>query len=266
MDNQELQNKIDELSRVVKTQGEQIVALENKPIRLDRYLDNSSKDIMGDIISDRIIDIVWDKYFYYFSTFESADAWDVISNAAAPIQGAGLTLETTAVADNRSSAAEYVKFQKVMSFDEESRFRTLFYLDINSTAADIDYSMSIGSGIPTPLSNRYGFRLEDNKLYGITSNGSSETKVELLTTDVDQGGGIEAFIYLVEARNYPGKKVDFYVSDAGQATLKFKGSSTTNLPSGSSGTSISFDLYTRTTTAKRAFIDFVEYIQVRPIR
>src|SRR3990167_5063704 len=56
--NEELNNRIDELSRLVKTQGEKLAVLENKPIQLDRLLDNSSKDVIEIIVSERIKNIV----------------------------------------------------------------------------------------------------------------------------------------------------------------------------------------------------------------
>ncbi len=262
---EELSSRIDEQSNLIKKQDEKILELEEKPVMLDRYLDNQSKDILATVIEERIMDLVWNKYFYYFSTFESVDSWDVISDAVSQITSSGLLLETLATIDDRSNASKYVKFQNVMSFDEESRFRTLFYLDVNTTAADIDYSMSIGLGIPTPLQKNYGFRLEDNILYGICSDGTTESKVAILTTNAAQGGGSEAFVYLIEARFYPGNKVDFYISGSGDATLVHKGTLTTNLPTGANG-SINFDLYTRAATTKKAFIDFCEYIQIRPTR
>lgn len=337
---EELSSRLDERDKQDEERDEKIETLEQKPVILDRNLDTQSKIIIEQTISDRILDIVWDDYFYYFSTFEGADGWDVTSEAVLPVQGSGMTLQTKAEVDDRSNAFKSVSFQRVMDFDNESRFRTLFYLDVDTVAQEytldydaqsanftvgatltggtsnataiivadsdsgatgtltigaisgtfqndetitddvtgsatsdgtvtaidtIDYSLSVGSGILIPLSNRYGFRLEDNKLYGICSDGSTESKVELLTTEADQGGGNEGFLYLIEARFYPGTRVDFFVSDVNDAELKFKTSLSDNLPSGIGG-NISYDLYTRTARVKRAFIDFCEYIQIRPKR
>jgi len=252
----------------IKNLEDKVAQLQRNPgasSGIGRTIGTLEKRVIEDTVSDTILELAWNKYFYLMSDF-AADGWSVTSAASPSVTGSGLTLETTTTTDNRSLAYRKIKFQQVMSFNEESRFRTLFYLDIDSDAADIDYSLSIGSGIPTPLSNRYGFRLHNNSFLGVCSNGTTESTVNLFNTDTAQGGGLETFIYLVEARYYPGSRVDFYTSEAGSTEVQFRASLTTNLPSGYDETGIHFDLYTRTTTAKRAFVDFAEYIQKRPIK
>lgn len=219
--------------------------------------------VIQDIISDQIIDIVWSKYFYFNSYFESEEGWDVVTQATPAVDGGGLNLETTNVADDRSSAAKYNNFEGVLSFDFPSRFRTNLYLTVDTTAADLDYSLSVGSGIPSTTESAYGFRVEDDELFGIARNGTTETKLKLTDINPSQGGGIEAFPQILEARFYPGYRVDFYVSNEGEFDPILRGSITTTLPSGN-GALANFDLYTRTTTVKAAFVDFVEYIQQRP--
>lgn len=233
---------------------------------INRYLDNSSKDLIGQIIDTKIIDIVWDKYFYFLSYFEASEGWDVTSASLVPVSSGGLTLQTTVDIDDMSNATKNPKFQKVMSFDEESRFRTMFYLGINTTAENVDYSMTVGTGLTVPLLKCYGFRLEDNILYGVCCDGTNETKVAILTTDATQGDGVEVFVYLLEARFFPGQRCDFYVSAAASATLVQRATIRTTLPTGGTDANLSFNLVTREAVAKQAFVGFVEYIQVRPIR
>lgn len=256
-----LTKQVKDLTSTVKNLEDVIRRIEKAPA-LDRNLDNTSKDILGQEIGKKIIDIVWNQYFYYFSAFESAEGWDVTSDAAVDVDSGGLDLLTTAVADNRANAVKSLPF--VADFDNDSRFRTVFYLSVDTTASDIDYSMSVGSGIEFPRSASYGFRVEENVLYGIARDDSFETKIPLMTLEELQGNGLEAYTYIVEARFYAGNRVEYYVSEVNQTKPLLRGTITTTLPSGS-GVSIAFDLYTRTTTAKQAYVYFVEYIQNRPI-
>ncbi len=55
---QQLQRQVAELSSIVK-----------KPTKIDRYLDQSSKDIINDVVSDSVIDTVWNRYFYYHTFY-----------------------------------------------------------------------------------------------------------------------------------------------------------------------------------------------------
>lgn len=254
-----LSKQVKNLTSTVKSLETAVKEMQRAPV-LDRNLDNSSKDILQQEVGKRIIDIVWNEYFYFFSAFESAEGWDVVSEAVVDVDSGGLELKTTAIADNRSNAVKSLPF--VADFDNESRFRTVFYLDVDTAASNIDYSMSVGSGIPTPHSAHYGFRVEENILYGTCSNGTFESTIALMTLEPSQGNGVEAFTYIVEARFYPDSRVDYYVSDVNDTKPKLKGSLSSNLPSGS-GVSISYDLYTRTTTAKTAYVYFAEYIQKR---
>ena len=258
---EELQKELADITR-------RVVAMENEQRRvreapyLDRNLDNQSKDIIQQEISRRMIDIVWNEYFYYLSYFDAGTGWDVVSQAVVPVSASAMELKTTTVADNESIGYKDPFGQEVLSFDFPSRFRTNFTLAVDTTAANIRYWLGVGAGAIVSNYKRYGFRLENSTMYGVVADGTNETKVALFTTESSQGGGAEIFPRLLEARFYPGNRVDFYASDVGDEILKPITSISTTLPSGAMSDGwLEFRLVTTTTTAKQAYVGFAEYIQ-----
>lgn len=236
-----------------------ISILERTPT--NRYLDNQSKDITSQVISDRILDIVWNDYFYYYTGFESEDAWDVVSEASPAVTSGGLTLQTTNTNNNQSYGLRSLGAlgSKQITFDQESRFKTSLMFGVDSPSTNVDYSLSIGSGINTSVASHYGFRVESGSLKGISADGTTESEITLMS--ISGGDGMQVFPYLLEARYFPGKRIDFYVSDSGSDVLKLRGVKTTNLPDIYDTGNISIDLFTRTTDVKQAIVGFVEYIQ-----
>lgn len=257
---EQLNSKIDGLEKDLsstKTEIQNLKTTINNPpqIRLDRYLDNTSKDIIEDIVSERIIDITWDDYFYFHSFPEAVDGWAVSGGGASTgVSGAGVTLQTGAVATNSASAGKLSLNQQVLTYDEIGRFRTTF-----ETGSVADTTINIGIGTPTSSNNHYGFRVINDTLYGVTGNGSSETTRSLGTIGANNA-------YTIEARLFPGQRVDFYVSDSDKANLQIKGSITTTLPTGLISSWLDLLIRTEAASAKFMYVNYMEYIQKRPQR
>ncbi len=251
--NEELQHKIDELSRTVNLQNDRLTTLESKPVQLDRLLDNNSKNTIEDIISDRILDVVWNDYFYFHSFPESVDGWAVAGGGASTgISGAGVTLQTGAVATNQADAGKLSLNQQIHTYNEVGSFRTTF-----ETGSIADVTINIGIGTPTTSNNHYGFRVINSTLYGVTGNGTSETTITLGSITANDA-------YTLEARLYPGSRVDFYISDIDNSNLKNKGSITTTIPSGLISAWLDLLIKTNTAASKYIYVNYMEYIQKRP--
>jgi hypothetical protein len=286
---------IESLSKQVKELTSKFSNLEgeikriNESPYLDRNMDNQSKDILGQEVSKKILDIVWDDYYHYHTFFESVGAagnfgWILSdSGSNSGVDGSGLFLETGVLAGDETFVVKYPTYQNILSFDLESRFRTAFFVDdaggagvIGSTPANIRVYIGGGNGVSTssPYSfiggdglHSYGFLLEDSTLYAVTSNGTTFTKAVVMT------GIKNNYLYLLEARYSPGKKATFYASDgtafpdvpAISTRAKERVSISTTLPSGD-GTLTRFQVLTTTTVEKNLGVGFYEYIQqkIRP--
>lgn len=221
--------------------------------------DARSKGAVKDTISDTIIDIVWNKYFYYYSLFEEIiDGWSLSdsSSGVSVTNAAGVLLATGNVSGNKTSINKNPIYTRVITFDQPSRFRTSFSpTQVTSTTV----VLSVGDGTSGTVTPHYGFRLENATLYAITANGISETKVAIKTL-------VAADVIVAEARHFPGQKVVFYCSDNGSGQLIERATISTTLPSGSIFAALAwleFKITTSTTAQRSVGIDFVEYIQRR---
>ena len=240
------------LAKQVKELSRKVAALEvarNKPTQLDRNLDNQSRDILQQEMSERALDIVWNDYFYLYEIFNSLDGWadnDTDANVLVSVSASRLFIETSA-----SGAVGYahkkITFQNTLSFNEESRFGSSFDIGSGlSVAQTIDnVQMYLGTGVQMTggsdnilqdglaASSHYGFYIDESTMYGVASDGTNYTQLALVT-------GIRHFdLFFVEARHYPGTKVTFYVSEptSSISTIEPKplierGSISTTLPSG----------------------------------
>lgn len=216
----------------------------NAASTIDRNLDNPSKVILNQETAKHALDIVWDQYFYWFTFFESLDGYagagDVVSNTTR------LFLRTSAVEDNVAWAQKISVYQNVLTFDLESRFRTSFdFANVLGAGVLTDIKGYVGTGYSRTGAtdfftdglaggSHYGFYLEDDNLYGITSDGVTHSTLLLLE------GMTNYDLRFVEARHFPGNKVTFYMSEGTDAInpnnqivpLREFGSISTTLPTG----------------------------------
>lgn len=264
--------------------SQKLIELENRVVALeqtkgiDRNIGTLDKRVMENVISDSILDLTWNKYFYYYSFFESLDGWDGSATVSSVITR--LFLRTSTAQNNIAYARKRALYQNVLSFALESRLRTSF-----------DVAYSLGSGALTTVeayigtghsitggtgdiftdglasSSHYGFYMVNDILYGITSDGSNYTIKQLVSGCTNFG------LRAVEARHYPGNKVSFYISDESSSvfgttdikTLVEVGSISTTLPTGFRTSIAQFAVKNTNGSAQDREIDvgFLEVSQVR---
>lgn len=207
---------------VVTPSAPDLASIENRLAILERggvnnNIDNQSKDILGRIIEEKILDIVWDKYFHFFTWFEGAGeqsgtdtfGWQLdIGTGTTELSPSGVSLNS-ATTNDVSTLFMSRSNQDFMSFSQHSRFRTSIYLD-DVTASKYFIGMGGGYNPATgAIANdrSYGFMIENGALFAFTANNSTYTKqATAFTFQSDKA-------YMLEARYYPGAKAVFYVSE-----------------------------------------------------
>lgn len=262
---QNIEKRLADLEATVKD-------LEKSQFKLTRFLPKEDKLELQILNEEQILDTVWNEYYYSHTFFESLDGW--------PNGGGG----TKSVASNRlymqssGTTTQYVKkkaiYQNVLSYETESRFRSSFSVDdsladgeeVSSLALYIGTGHAITGGSNNLLDDgldagtHYGFVLSGSTLYGVTSDGSAYTYVELMK-DVKFGNLIG-----VEARFYPRDRVDFYTTDQfdGVTVGPFfpRGSLSVTLPTGPRYAIAEFSFYS-TGGTRSMNVGFSEIAQKR---
>lgn len=247
--NTEIKNENEELTRKVEEMDE--------GGKLNRNLDNQSKNIIESIISDRILDIAWSDFFHYITFFEPNDAtngWGMAdsSGGSSAVSFQSVVLQTGTSIDDDSSIGKEPIYQDILTYEQEQRFKTAFQL---ASVTDVEFNVEIGVGGNGSVGTHYGFLVVNDEIKGACANGSTQSTVSLLT------GISNSVSYLLEVRFYPGYKIDFYIKESTDNELKFKGSLTTNLPSGGFTKWARYNIRTKTTAAKIVNFSFFEYIQ-----
>lgn len=240
---------------------------------VDRNIGTLDKKVMEDAISDAIIEITWNRYFYFHTFFEEIgvagsanNGWSLNNSAAVGtgLDGSGVFLKTGAVSNDETFITKGPIFQGMLSYEQESRFRTSFQID---SVTSVNAFMGIGYGQKGFAQSHYGFRLENTVLYAVVSNGTTETTKAIMTVAVNN-------VIQVEARFYPGYKVEFYTSDAfdpatvGTTFLPIllpRGAITTTIPKGLVDNWITYHIETKSAAAKTLAISEAEYIQKRKV-
>ena len=226
-----------------------------------RYpLDKGSKSVLSrlldEILSSKIIDLLWNNLYFYSTWFESVDAYEIQSGTVAPDGGVGISLLTGAVSGNTAEMIKSPETQNILRWDREQRFRaTIFVNSVTSQTVKV----CIGEETPAAgaVKTGYGFKVTNGALKGISANGTSETEIDLSTT-LSTGGsaGVD-----LEARFAPGDKIVFIVNKIEKGVI------TTNLPS-LDLTPLHdpfFNAWIKTNAAgaKTLYVTYFEYIQKR---
>lgn len=250
------QTKIEEMENRIND-------LEEKIGKLAFPLDDTSQEIIKRIVGDSFIskfpDILWDNLFYYSTYFGISDAalsegWGLADSSTTPSTGnsfQGVGLATGSTLNDETSIGKEPIYQDVLSYDEPSRIRTAIHL---SSVSDVEFNFTIGIGGNGATTKHYGFLVVGNKLYGISGDGTSQTKKELTTL-------IASTSYLLEARFSPKNNVIFYLKNSNDNKLYEAGSITTNLPSGTFTKWVEYSIITRAAAWKQVNISFFEYMQ-----
>ena len=249
---------IQSLEAEVKKLQSMVAGLSTNTKKNNNPVKPASKSVsnVGSTIGDQIIDIVWNKYFYFSTFFESLDGWYPTGTGTTSLNDTGVTLTTGAVASNSITIDKAPLNDSRLSFDKDSRFRTTATFSNNT-------NISVDCGVGNVISGKpcYGFLAVNGTLYGFTGNGTSTTSVVLQTLSAVQ-------VVQLEARYYSKNRVDFYATTTQSPTsVVLLGSISTTLPTGTMISAGQFWLnmtVVTTTTAPRSItINSMEYIQQR---
>ena len=249
-------------------------------------LDLGGKSLLKNEVYLAIRDIVWRRYFYYFTWLESLNAstaqandsggsteanitvpgaWDTATSNSASLSfgSAGCVLVTGTTNSSAAGIAKRPTAQSIIRLDRNQRFRTAFRLSAitNQTA----YLARGGIAIAGMSSLYYGFRITGSTLQGVVSNGNASDR-----TTVNLGVTLAAnTTYDVEALYVPGDRCDFFVRNSTTGIYERRGSitstaSNTGLPIGTTSTEF-FEFYLINSAAenKQMTVSFIEYIQER---
>lgn len=253
---EQLNNKIDseiaDLQVKIDTQAKEIATLKNKPlesVKLDRYLDNQSKDIIRDIIDDQVFTSMWDEYYYYSSTFEAITRYTIVSFGTEvwEVGTSGLHLGTDPNTNSEVSAILDLISTSTLSINKETKFRCSTKVDSITAVNYIISTLTDASA-----QNGIGFRLISGTIYGVTDRSGSETTLSL-------GSYSANTIVTLEYRYYPGSKIIFYVNGIEKGAI----TSSTYLPLETALTRNLIDVGLATTenVAKNSYTQYFEIIQ-----
>lgn len=209
------------ISQLVKD-VEELKRKVNDPIQsnnLNRYLDNSSKDIIENIISDRILDVVWNDYFYISYLFGDILRLSTAGTGTSAITSDGLLVTLSTTATDTASATLTFDTTRILSLAKESRFRVITKVsDVSDVTVTFYGTYGTTDGV--------AILIDAGTIKGQTT-GSGTTTLNISTV-------ADNTYVTLEYRYYPGNRVDFYVND------KLEGTITTNLPR---ITNTAFDLF-----------------------
>jgi len=195
----------------------------------------------------------------YFSTlFESLDGWATAINGSTSVVDIdtyqGLRINSDNVSGEYALAILQRRFH-ASGFDWSSsrRFKCWVSFDYIAGAEFYIQSGPIYAATPESAYNRkFGFVLEGTTLYGFAANGSTITKLSLMT------GVSEDTTYELIADFTAGTNVNFYVDGTLEGTI------TTNLPTGAAdlGYLLTFESYNRSSTSdSRMYVQYAKFEQ-----
>lgn len=243
---QDIERRLTELERKINERGD---------FQLKYPLNESDSKIIRDVVSDRILDIVWNDYYYYSTFFESIDGYGQTVGGTGSVSITENQIEVATGATSGSSAIlqKYPTQQNVLRWDRESRFRSDLSL-FDDDAQEV--RLSIGDSSNGVQDSHYGFWVDDATLKGTSSLNTTVESVTLKTLAAST-------VYSLEARYFPGSRVDFYVdglklgSVTNQAALPSAETTKTFLPF------FTFYIENQEAVGKKARCSWFEYIQRR---
>lgn len=204
------------------------------------------EEAMDEILPEKILDLVWNNFFYYPEVFTSLDS---LSESIIGSSGLRFTatpqpvLEVFTGANSSDSvlSGKHLFQQDFLSFDKLQYFRTQFQID---SVSNVVANITIGP-------DGYGFRISNNSLIGfVTDNDSNETTVTLQTILVNT-------TYKIEAKFFPIiDKVIFLVDNVEKGVVK-------GLPTGQHTNLWSLELTTSENATKNMLVQTFELIQKR---
>lgn len=194
------------------------------------------------LLPEKIFDIVWDKYFYFSTFFESIDGYGQTGTVVAGEWGFTLT----SGAGTTAALTKTPEYQNVLNWHKRQRMRTNFLM---TSVTSVTAQFVVGN---INTDEHYGFKIVNNQVKGTVADGSTESTIDLVTITANSQ-------HAYEARLFPGEKVVFYVDGEEKGVL------TANIPwGGTSGENLQLMEAVITddaSTSKDLLASFFDYIQ-----
>ncbi len=218
-------------------------------------LDNQSMDVfrkaLQDEVGNYIFNTAWERYFYYFTFFDSSSWPKAVTGTGAVDYGGGVTLRTGATngstADVSLNTGGGVTGLFYNTTEKYQRFRVVATFTDTTTQTIYMVRGNLDNGV------YFGFKIVNATLYGVSNNGGGEVTV-LLGAIIN---GADSFAF--EARFSPKDKIVFYVNNIERGVL------TTGLPTNDGLVGIGHLQITNDAAGDRwTTIHYFEFIQERP--
>lgn len=247
MTTEELRQEMDDFKNSTQKQVDALKLafseLQNKrPI--DRYLDSDSKKILTQLIGVNFLDLLFNNIYYYNTWF---DAVDGMEKSGQSFTAAGqLILETAGTGTNQAYVTKVNPvILNALDFTQPSRLRVSIQ---PRHTTNQNLKMVVGDH----NTQAYGFEIEDATLRGFAHNATTGTTKNILTITANTN-------YTMEARFFPGERIDFFVDSVDY------GSITTNLPTDINTAEIlwSISITEQEASLKGVELGQLEYIQTR---
>lgn len=240
---QDLERKNEELNKKLEDFSNKLSLVEkNKDFQLSFPLDTQSKKIIRDALSEEILDIVWNDYFYYSSTFESIDRYLTAGTGASElVNSEGVYLATNGTGSNEAGLLLQVS-SDLISVQHEARFK------VSNKVSSITNVNWAAFTLEDDLGSSYvGFWMKSGTIYGATSKTGTETLVNL--------GSYSANTFYKLELHFTPNKVTFFVNDIE------KGVSITNIPTATPTRLFDFGIGETSASARNSTTSYFNFIQ-----
>ena len=211
-------------------------------------LDKITKTLIANEVREEmhrsIFDVMWKKVFAWETFFESIDGFD---QTGATLSSNKVTILTDGDLNNESEIQKNASYNGILTWLHQSAFRSGVLMD---SIAEVTAYITVG-GVQGGSAG-YGFKIVNDKIYGVVHNGTAETTVELQTVATSN--------YNIQARYRPGNKVIFFVADVEKGVI------TTGLPQNTNVlNTIPMHMYVKATeaAAKSLTSSYFQYMQYR---
>jgi len=249
LDNNDKIQTIEEARSAIAALASELQKLKTQQGKLGFPLDPVSKSIFertsDEFLPDKFYDLMWKKIFFFQTFFESVDGYTTTGTIT--LSGTDVKLETAATTNATAELNKQPSWQGFLNFNQRSALRAA--LIFNQIAAQEIY---IVTGNVGASDKRYGFKVSNNTLQGVTHDGSTEKTIDLQTISATT-------VYNLEARFRPNDQVQFLVDN------EEKGVITDNLPYTDGPRTQLFTAKVKTTeaVAKSIQLSFFQYLQQR---
>ena len=215
-----------------------------------------AQNVTAGISADDLLDTAWKKTFHWMTFFDTLAGFTAEGNARA--DGTQFVLTTEPREGNRVYILKQPVWQGLITFSQKSYFRTAFIAD----SLNLKAYFVVGKALNARGDQYYGFKIENNSLYGVSSRDGTSNEASVLLRSELNGK-----YHQIEARYYPGEKVQLYV-DPSKSDQGPKGTLISQLPNNDALANIhlmNIVLETSDNAAKHLQTSYFEYIQRRDV-